>query len=928
MSQSGALTDAQIFSTISNSREADQVADPVIRFYQAAFGRVPDQAGLQNAENFVRALGPSAATYQNLSNMFAQSQEFTNRFGTGTAVDAAYVQALYSTILGRAASSGEVDGYVNSAGITRGSALYLVSQSQEAISVSDAAVNGFQLNAAQGQAVYTGSIYTAANGQPNTPGTNGQTVTFTTGIDTLNGGAGNDTFIGTSSATNPTLSLGDTVNGGAGTDTLRIVSNLGNAIPSIATTSVEIYEINSTAADSLAISNQTTGLTAVNFVGGGNNSFALTNFNNAASIGLSNTGEQITVTANNVGGTNDTQAVTLSNVQASATAASPSTASLTEDGIETFAVTTSGAASNLLSLNSNSLKTITVAGSGNLAIATALADSVTTVDASASAGSVNITAGNNATTFKFTGGAGNDTINLGTDVLGTTGFVNGGAGNDTLVLNASNQLTTTLGAQYTNLETLKLAGGTTFNLDQIAGITKLVASADLLNVSNLAVGSTVTVDSNVATSLTVGVKNAATPGTADTLSLTLDNVTDFTNTSVASFSAAGVETLNIASTGAATGGNNANSVGSLANSTGLRTVNITGDSGFTLTTGVASAEAYNASGLTGKFSIDAHLQTIATAITGGSGNDVLIGGTGADIIVGGAGNDTIVGNTGNAVLQVIARPEIQSIAIATGSVDNTQAVTVTIDGIATTYTNASGGTVTGAALTAALVTTLNGNATFSNAYTAAVDATTNTTLTLTQKAGSFSDVAPATVAGSGISVADGVTVSTTQDGRQAVAAAPYTAAAGPAADVLTGGAGNDTFVHVNNSSSTTVVPSITDLNLGTAAATGGVDILSFQQAGGTGVAGAGVTVVTLAAAQQTAATQAASLTDAVNGLLANAGAANAAGSVVQFTYGTDTYILHSGDTANQTFQTTDHLVKVTGLTGILNASDVVLFAGA
>ena len=50
-------------------------------------------------------------------------------------------------------------------------------------------------------------------------------ITFTTGIDTLSGTNGNDTFIGIDNGgAETTVTLGDSINGGAGTDTLKIFS--------------------------------------------------------------------------------------------------------------------------------------------------------------------------------------------------------------------------------------------------------------------------------------------------------------------------------------------------------------------------------------------------------------------------------------------------------------------------------------------------------------------------------------------------------------------------------------------------------------------------------------------------------------------------------------------------------------------------------
>ncbi|MHB1114599.1 MAG: beta strand repeat-containing protein [Acidovorax defluvii] len=138
-----------------------------------------------------------------------------------------------------------------------------------------------------------------------------------------------------------------------------------------------------------------------------------------------------------------------------------------------------------------------------------------------------------------------------------------------------------------------------------------------------------------------------------------------------------------------------------------------------------------------------------------------------------------------------------------------------------------------------------------------------------------------------------------------------------AADVLTGGAGNDQF-GFGLGSTTVSFNTIKDLNLGTAAVAGQVDKLVFDVA----TAGA-ATIVSLSAAQQATVTAAADLAAAADAALV---VAATAGNVVQFTYGTDTYLLVNGVTATANYTAgEDHLVKITGVVGTLDASDIVLF---
>jgi hypothetical protein len=134
------------------------------------------------------------------------------------------------------------------------------------------------------------------------------------------------------------------------------------------------------------------------------------------------------------------------------------------------------------------------------------------------------------------------------------------------------------------------------------------------------------------------------------------------------------------------------------------------------------------------------------------------------------------------------------------------------------------------------------------------------------------------------------------------------------ADTLTGGAGSDVFAIAH--SAVANASTITDLNLGTNVVGGAVDTLWFN----TTTPATAVTIVTLTAAQQTAVTGASTLAAAVDLVLATANGTN---NVAQFTYGTDTYIVTNGAAGTATYTAAeDNLVKVTGLTGTLDASDI------
>jgi len=470
------------------------------------------------------------------------------------------------------------------------------------------------------------------------PGT-GATSALTTGIDALVGTNGNDTFVGSNSgATTSTLNLGDTINGGNGVDTLRVVNNQAAALPSIVTTSVETYEISSSANSSLAVNAQSTGLTTVNFVGGANTTFAVTNVAATTAFGLTTEAGQISVTANNVTGASDAVSLALNGTA--------STASFTENGIETFNVTTSGAASTLASLNSDTLKTLNVTGSAGLTITGALADTVTTVNASAATGGVNVLLG--AADVTATGGSGNDRFAFAGN-LNTNDSVVGGAGTDTVAItgvdltNAANvaQLNA-LNTKVTGVEVLEFTGNVATTIQGGTGtgaftnteITKLLFNTDAADIINQA-GSTRTYafgelnTGNATINLAAGatsvnvsleaIADTATPSNtgADvaTLAINLD----------AGAVAGSTSTVNLLSTGPGTVANTITSLSAVAGST----YNITGSHDLTVS-GLAAGGTVNASSFTGKLTL-----------TGSGVNDSITTGTAGSTITAGAGVDTI-----------------------------------------------------------------------------------------------------------------------------------------------------------------------------------------------------------------------------------------------------------------------------------------------
>ncbi len=106
---------------------SDTVEARVVRLYRAFFLRDPDAAGLA----YWSGLARSGVSLDTIAGAFAQSSEFTNRYG---ALDnAAFVNLVYSNVLGRSPDAGGAaywTGLLN-AGVSRGTAMVGFSESAE-----------------------------------------------------------------------------------------------------------------------------------------------------------------------------------------------------------------------------------------------------------------------------------------------------------------------------------------------------------------------------------------------------------------------------------------------------------------------------------------------------------------------------------------------------------------------------------------------------------------------------------------------------------------------------------------------------------------------------------------------------------------------------------------------------------------------------
>jgi len=769
--------------------------------------------------------------------------------------------------------------------------------------------------------------------------TNGTPV-FTTGADTLTGTSSNDVF----SATAANFGTGDVVNGGAGTDTLLIRASAAGSNTGTALRSVETIVVSNTASSGTtyafdaALAQNASSFAARGQVAGNTTTF--TNVAAASTLALDNVDGTVNFNVSGTRtGTADAVTVNVSNGSGTATTAATigfvgTDGSTADTTFETLNLNTSGDASFVaLAAGNTSFTTLNVAGSGNLTIAdSATLANLTTINASTLTGAFDIDLTSNAAAVAFTGGAGNDTVSFGTANLTSADTLIGGAGTDTVAI-AGQSLTTgetltALNTKVSGFEVLEFTGTTGATITGGTGtgaftnteITKILfntTNADTINNAGSARtyafggdnGGAATLNlGNGVTSVNVSLEgnDTASTGGADVNGLSVVNN--------AAAPAGQSVTINLSSTGAL---DLANSIGTINAALGS-TVNVTGDHDLTIS-GLTNAGVINASSFTGDLTATG-AATGNNVLLSGLGNDNLTGGAGLDNLNGGAGNDllfgrggadTIVGGEGNDIIQgdgvgvaaTVDRAEIADVDfrnVAAGETVIIDGVTFTAGGSGATAQQVASSFATGTAAGG----TLSGS--FSN-YTAAATGTTDVVRFTANTAGNVTDL---TATGTG--TIDGVTVN------QGSSAAPATISLGgdtAGADILTGGAGNDQFRFASGSTTATVIDTITDLNLGTNVVGGQVDTLVFQNAGAT------VSIVSLTAAQQTAVTGAADLTTAL-GLVAAATASDGATSL--FTYGSDTYVFHDADGNGAYNAAADFVVKVTGVTGTLDSSDIAV----
>ncbi len=466
----------------------------------------------------------------------------------------------------------------------------------------------------------------------------GLSLTATTGIDVLTGGAGDDTITadlineaGVANVT--TLGSLDTVDGGAGADSMTAVYDDATA-PTIS--NVETITLSTRAAVAFDAVN-TTGLTTLN-LSASSNASDINNLGSIPTVNVSNStaGIDLDFTATAVAGTADTLNLTVSSVTAG---------TFTIDaGIETIAIASNGVVANTiadLTTGAAGASELTLSGAMDLTITASLDAAVTTINGSAMTGAMTVTQ-DAAANITVTGGSDNDSIDLGGDNFDGNDTVNGGAGSDTLSIEEDDAIALTTAAveltKISNIEIINLtdtlAGNVTLAFFGAATTLELSAGIDANDRTlTLVSGDTIDLEADAGDDITIVASGS---GTSDIVNLTLNNADIAAN-----IQAATVETLNITTTGTADAGVNTITGTTAINAiAGTQSIVISGDEALTFT-GAITADNVDGSAMTDVLTISAGTSAGATIKGGLASDTIAVGDANADVVDGGAGADTI-----------------------------------------------------------------------------------------------------------------------------------------------------------------------------------------------------------------------------------------------------------------------------------------------
>jgi len=774
----------------------------------------------------------------------------------------------------------------------------------------------------------------------------------TTGNDDFVGKSGNDKFvfvIDNDAPANTTLSVHDKIIGAAGKDTLSVTTT-GTVVDAdfafASMTEIETVRINRT--DASAVTYDAIADVKDVSVENGAGAISINGLVQDAKLSLKGTsggqvslGYRPTATATTIaleGGVNGNKVQLGAPALTSLTLTSSGSANALDQFTTSQQITALTIVANTaLTLNglqaSNAGAAVAISGGAAVDLGMLSGSSMKAIDASQNSGGLTATLNSNDVTIEITGSSGKNVIT--TDTAFTSGFVHAGAGTGDrlIVTNGAAVANRTLGAKYTGFEILQVADGATVDLTNLIGITSVeiaggagtttvaaattaqaaamtILSADSHGGINLiAAGAIDTIKATVVTQ--VGGLAQAIDLTGLTLS---DNVTKLELTgNVAAGTSTGLVTLTTANAtkldsiivknagGAAitigAGHTASNLVIDVSESSGPVTVNA---AAYFTNTGVIIKSGSAGATLAGSTKADVITGGIgADSVSGGTGNDTLVGGAGSDTLLGGAGDDYLLGDGALSGVNTAAVHTLRMSGTALNSGTYTLGnsfVDVTAGQDASVVVDAFAGA---------------GKATFLAQNSSVENITyTGDTFTITYKA-VLADVPLILVNDPG-----DISFNILNQPIEAVRGrAGLIAATATTADTLDGGAGRDTFAFAQKSSGWAGFDTIVGLDLGSDVANGRADTLVFHNPDGVAY------VSELSSVQLEDIEHQSDLNNAVQYAT---DVINSDGATGLFTYKGTTYILHNGHGDSTFNDSTDFLIKVTGVAGTLDLSDIVL----
>jgi S-layer protein len=530
---SGARSLTQARDDLAAGTEAVTFVDQVIRIYQAAFGRVPDITGITGWVNELRS---DATALSRVSAGFVNSQEWKNRYGDNSVSDVS-LGALYQNVLGRAGSAQEIAAW-KATGQPMTQILIGFSNSAEFQNASAGAVLGLKKAAGDVSPANLASVYNGTSAL--TLDLGGSQIVLTRVADPVVGTSGADKISGVVDGTaDQTFGGLDTIDGGQGNDTLTLTNSTASGLMALQPASVKNVEtlvLRSTSSGATTADVQTwTGLETVTVEHQGNAPLTLTSNGNVRSVTVTG-GGSVTLDDKAGAGADKLASVSLNGVRGATTITSDALTdlSLANQRVtdastpinvvvkgagkaltvsvnnllnvrvfdeETTAVTlnATGAASSLngsflraesLTIAADeavtfdpvvlfTLRTLTITGDSKVNILedpAFLAPGLTTLNAAANSGGVSVT--DSLANAVVTGGSGADQINLaaaftktaslggGNDQLSAFGnsfaSLDGGTGTDTVTLSMGSANSTGTMSKVSGFEVLKIFNDTTF----------------------------------------------------------------------------------------------------------------------------------------------------------------------------------------------------------------------------------------------------------------------------------------------------------------------------------------------------------------------------------------------------------------------------------------------------------------------------------